>query len=491
MLAQVTSLGLLVSLTVGPSPVVPPYVMPNDRRAWAQPIQVATTDQRATSGASTMERVYPQASRNRPHSSVFEMEYGAVLKANPKKVIVPSSIRFRNESEVEAFQRRSGVASLRIGNVRVELQPRALQAFKAAREEASLRGLTIGPRGTRASRRSYLDTVRLWHSRVEPGLRHWVSLGKLSPASANALRSLSSEQQLSPVLALESKGLYFGNRFQRPILRSVAAPGTSQHLVMLALDIKEHDDPRVRSILAKHGWFQTVQGDTPHFTYLGVDAARLPALGLKRSMTDGRTFWVLKGRPAKANSKSGHARELVSAGADSKDLNRVRSLSNNAIADKALVSPESSGVIINPNTTRPEKALGLRGRLVQRYFKVSGHFLHITSAFRSPRQQAAAMYGNLTAYGIAHVLRVYKRRAAARAIVAAYRSNRRSRAKAIAAMTSVIQGQVKKNLFVSRHMRGRAFDVRLSSARPDVLRSVVQNMGGQVGFETNHYHVQF
>jgi hypothetical protein len=61
---------------------------------------------------------------------------------------------------------------------------------------------------------------------------------------------------------------------------------------MLALDIVEFDNPAVRDVLAKHGWFQTVVSDLPHFTYLGANENDLPELGLKKVVSGGRSFWV-------------------------------------------------------------------------------------------------------------------------------------------------------------------------------------------------------
>ncbi|MFO1528192.1 MAG: hypothetical protein U1F77_00335 [Kiritimatiellia bacterium] len=65
------------------------------------------------------------------------------------------------------------------------------------------------------------------------------------------------------ILKLEQKGLYFAPDFKRSILHSVAPPGASQHIALLALDITEHDNPRVRQILAAHGWFQTIPSTSP------------------------------------------------------------------------------------------------------------------------------------------------------------------------------------------------------------------------------------
>ena len=50
--------------------------------------------------------------------------------------------------------------------------------------------------------------------------------------------------------------------------------------------------PRVREILAKHGWFQTVLSDLPHFTFLGLKEKDLSKNGLKNVEVDGQTFWI-------------------------------------------------------------------------------------------------------------------------------------------------------------------------------------------------------
>ena len=91
---------------------------------------------------------------------------------------------------------------------------------------------------------------------------------------------------------MEAEEIFFSKDFSKTVLRSVAAPGTSQHLALLAFDAMEFNDARVRELLKRHGWFQTVIGDLPHFTYLGRDEAELPALGLHRTISDGREFWV-------------------------------------------------------------------------------------------------------------------------------------------------------------------------------------------------------
>jgi hypothetical protein len=76
------------------------------------------------------------------------------------------------------------------------------------------------------------------------------------------------------------------------VLYSIAAPGTSQHIAMLAFDANEFRDARVREILAANGWFQTVLSDLPHFTFLGLKEEELPARGLKSVEVEGQKFWI-------------------------------------------------------------------------------------------------------------------------------------------------------------------------------------------------------
>jgi hypothetical protein len=94
------------------------------------------------------------------------------------------------------------------------------------------------------------------------------------------------------VLELERDRIFFAKDLSKSIIYSVAPPGASQHLAMLAFDVAEYYDAEVRSLLARHGWFQTVTSDLPHFTFLGADESDLPGLGLKRIENGDRHFWV-------------------------------------------------------------------------------------------------------------------------------------------------------------------------------------------------------
>ncbi|HSK72364.1 MAG TPA: hypothetical protein VK892_11745 [Pyrinomonadaceae bacterium] len=228
-----------------------------------------------------------------PSSSVEQRilgEYGAVFAA--QGVIVPKTVMFKNEAEVSAFQSSAAISNEKIGGIEIELQTPAMEALKKAIDEAAQNNLTITPRGKDAGRRNYSGTVELWASRVNPGLAHWVSKGRLTEREANKIRSLSPAKQIPEIFRLEEKGIYFSKDLSKSIIYSVAPPGTSQHLLMLALDVGEFENARVREILARHGWFQTVVSDLPHFTFLGVKESELANLGLKKIENGGWIFWI-------------------------------------------------------------------------------------------------------------------------------------------------------------------------------------------------------
>lgn len=219
-------------------------------------------------------------------------EYGSVFVARGG-AIAPKKVVFKDAADVSAFQSTLSTATESIGRFQLELQAPAMKALKDAIAEAKAQNLSITPRDKDAAKRSYDETIELWASRVDPALKHWVGRGKLTQADADRIKALSPYEQLPEIFKLEAKSIWFSKDMQKSIIYSVAPPGTSQHLSMLAFDVVEHNKNAVRAILAKHGWFQTVTSDEPHFTYLGVPESELTGLGLKLiAAGDGRRFWV-------------------------------------------------------------------------------------------------------------------------------------------------------------------------------------------------------
>lgn len=219
-------------------------------------------------------------------------DYGAIFIAD-KKVKIPPVCIFTSESQVTKFQEDADYITETIDGSDIELQPAAMKALLKAREDAQKEGLDITPRdGPEAARRSYKDSLELWNTRFLPALDYWLEQGRLTVEQVEQLKKLPLHPQIAHVLELEKNGIFFSKDLSKSILYSIAAPGTSQHIAMLAFDVNEFSDPRIREILAKHGWFQTVLSDLPHFTFLGLKEKDLPKNGLKSVEVDGQVFWI-------------------------------------------------------------------------------------------------------------------------------------------------------------------------------------------------------
>ena len=260
-------------------------------QALAQSADFASVaEKRIKAGGSSLDEVCPTDTD--PVAERVFAEYGAVFVSR-NTVDFPTSCVFASEPEVEKFQKSVETATVKLGGTVIELQKAAMEDLLAAVAEAKAKGLNITPRGSSsAARRSYGDTARIWNSRFFPALAYWQKRGKISVADANAAKRMDTADQVVRVMEWEAKGYWFNTNFSRTIFSSVAAPGTSQHLSMLALDVRQFGDARVRAILNAHGWFQTIANDTPHFTYLGYGEDELPQRGLRSEKHGDFTFWV-------------------------------------------------------------------------------------------------------------------------------------------------------------------------------------------------------
>ncbi|MCC6622353.1 MAG: hypothetical protein IT385_13910 [Deltaproteobacteria bacterium] len=149
--------------------------------------------------------------------------------------------------------------------------------------------------------------------------------------------------------------------------------------------------------------------------------------------------------------------------------------------DEVLLSPELRETI---------------GKIAAIYHAKTKRTLEITSGVRTPERQAAAMYDKLRAGGS---LALYKRQSLVAPISKAYREGRRKkqpRAVVVAAMAEVIRGQVERGEFISRHLKGRAFDARsagLSGKQRGAFLAACREVGGvRVIVESRppHFHVE-
>ncbi|HLM03107.1 MAG TPA: hypothetical protein VK400_18795, partial [Pyrinomonadaceae bacterium] len=208
-----------------------------------KPAAPAAKNNPANNDVSTKNQAYQEslpAGFVFPADAVSERilsEYGALYVAKGGET--PLTVMFASETECAGWQSRLDTSRVSIGGFPLELQSQAMKALQDAIAEAESAGESITPRGADSARRSYSQTVELWASSVNPALTHWVGKGRLSRQEAERLKSLSPTEQVAEVLRLEEKGIYFSKDLSKSILYSVAAPGASQHLSLLALDVEQ------------------------------------------------------------------------------------------------------------------------------------------------------------------------------------------------------------------------------------------------------------
>jgi len=190
-----------------------------------------------------------------PQPDTFEYillrTYGAVFVNQNAEIKLPQKDIFANGQETQEFQ-----ATLTMGHVNgtndCYLQKLAADALNKARSQQNI-PLKSGY-GTGDCTRSFATNLRFWYKYTNNQILAKVQQGK------------------------ETK-----------ILGLVAPPGTSQHLWGLAIDLRISSQ---KQALYQNGWFQTVENDIPHWTYVGLSEENLPQFGLKNQVVQGITYWV-------------------------------------------------------------------------------------------------------------------------------------------------------------------------------------------------------
>ncbi|MHC5858811.1 D-alanyl-D-alanine carboxypeptidase family protein [Nostoc sp.] len=179
--------------------------------------------------------------------------YGAVFVNQDIGIKLPQQDLFANEKETQDFQ-----ATLTMGHVDgtndCYLQKSAADALNKARIQQNI-PLKSGY-GSGDCTRTFNTNLRFWHKYANDQVLAKVQQGK------------------------ETK-----------ILGLVAPPGTSQHLWGLAIDLRVGSKEQ-RKALNQNGWFQTVENDTPHWTYVGLSEDNLSLFGFKKQAIRGITYWI-------------------------------------------------------------------------------------------------------------------------------------------------------------------------------------------------------
>jgi D-alanyl-D-alanine carboxypeptidase len=193
-----------------------------------------------------------------PQPSTYEYTllrtYGAVFVNQDAGIKLPPKNIFANEQETQKFQ-----ATLKMGHVDgtndCYLQKSAADALNKARIQKHI-PLKSGY-GSGDCTRTFNTNLRFWQKYASNQVLAKVQQGK------------------------ETK-----------ILGLVAPPGTSQHLWGLAIDLRVGSKEQ-RKALNENGWFQTVENDVPHWTYMGLAEDNLPLFGFNKQVVGGITYWIM------------------------------------------------------------------------------------------------------------------------------------------------------------------------------------------------------
>lgn len=188
----------------------------------------------------------------RTYEYILLRAYGTVFINQNPEIKLPPKVILENEQETVNFQDNLQLTLVE-GTEECYLQKVAAEAFNQARSMIDI-PLKSGYSGD--CTRSYATNLRFW-------------------------RKYTNSQTLEQVKqGIETK-----------ILSVVAPPGTSQHLWGLALDLRVSNQQQ-RAALNQNGWFQTVENDLPHWTYLASDEESLRKFGLEEKTVRGITYWV-------------------------------------------------------------------------------------------------------------------------------------------------------------------------------------------------------
>lgn len=137
----------------------------------------------------------------------------------------------------------------------------------------------------------------------------------------------------------------------------------------------------------------------------------------------------------------------------------------------------------------PDEVVSKANALADSVHLATGQRIHVTSGRRGVQRQAAAMYDNYLDKSEPH----YANTVAENEVHQAYRKGQRnglSRDQTVASMADVLAAQTKQGIYLSRHMKSNAIDIRTPSA--NVLRAIRRHPDVQsVGVENDHIHIQF
>ncbi|PAX52409.1 D-alanyl-D-alanine carboxypeptidase family protein [Brunnivagina elsteri] len=181
-------------------------------------------------------------------------QYGAVFINKNPLIKLPPKVLFPNSQETKQYQTTLTMGKVNTGN-NCYLQKAAADALNKSRTQSNI-SLKSGNGGGDCTR-TFETNLRFWRKYANNNTLEQVRQGK-----------------------------------ETRILSVVAPPGTSQHLWGLAADLRVSNSKQ-RQVLNQNGWFQTVEGDVPHWTYLGVSEENLNQLGFREKIVGNIPYWLI------------------------------------------------------------------------------------------------------------------------------------------------------------------------------------------------------
>jgi len=149
-----------------------------------------------------------------------------------------------------------------------------------------------------------------------------------------------------------------------------------------------------------------------------------------------------------------------------------------------------SGVILEANVKLKIK------KIADKYYAATQKNIVVTSGTRTSKSQAEAMYGKLAG---GDKLTVYKNRTAAQEIKKSYDdavTAKKLKPQIIQAIKSTLDSQILKKVYISKHLRKGAIDVRSRDMTPNEkikFKTASLGVATKVILEVTppHFHLQF
>ena len=152
------------------------------------------------------------------------------------------------------------------------------------------------------------------------------------------------------------------------------------------------------------------------------------------------------------------------------------------------------GVILPPDIEDKVAEIG------KRYYEATGKRITVTDGTRTPEDQANRVYDQIVEDGVEDPLGLYTNKELINPIVQAYTDGKKlnkSKAELLKAMAKVIQGQVNRKEYLSKHLIAGAVDIRVSDMKTAFLknafRAAANGIAKKVLLENvpPHWHLSF